>query len=597
MDTTILIALIGVLGIGSQWLAWRLQLPAIVLMLVAGLIAGPVTGWIDPEADFGNLFRPMVAVAVALILFEGGITLKFKALRGACPAVRRLVLFGAPLGWLFSTLAARYGAGLGWEASVIFGGILIVTGPTVVTPLLRQARLSKRPSEILRWEAIANDPVGALAAVLAFEGVMALHGEGTITAIGGHLVFGILLAGAVGFVAGWALVESFCRGWVPEYMKVPVLIVLVLAVYAGTDQVLHESGLLAVTVMGIVVGNARLPALRELKRFKEHITIILVSGVFILLAASMKWEMLFQLDWRALVFVLLIMFIARPAAVFLALLGTDLPNKEKLIVAWIGPRGVVAVAVSGLFGARLVEVGIADGQLLAPLAFLLVAATVVAHGFSIKPLARKFDLTSTEPPGVLLVGASDWVVALAKTLSAAGIPVLIAERNWWRLRGARNENLPVFFGEILSEAAEHTVDLHHYGALLALSDNDDYNTLLCTDFAPEFGRNNVFQIGRHEGSTTEGDIPVTIGGRTMARGNPFEYFARNLADGWTFGVTALTEEYTLETYRESRPEAEILAVLTTNSTLKFAGPDQLPKTTHGERILTFEHRQKAKPEA
>ena len=597
MDTTILIALIGVLGIGSQWLAWRLQLPAIVLMLVAGLIAGPVTGWIDPEADFGNLFRPMVAVAVALILFEGGITLKFKALRGARPAVRRLVLFGAPLGWLFSTLAARYGAGLGWEASVIFGGILIVTGPTVVTPLLRQARLSKRPSEILRWEAIANDPVGALAAVLAFEGVMALHGEGTITAIGGHLVFGILLAGAVGFVAGWALVESFCRGWVPEYMKVPVLIVLVLAVYAGTDQVLHESGLLAVTVMGIVVGNARLPALRELKRFKEHITIILVSGVFILLAASMKWEMLFQLDWRALVFVLLIMFIARPAAVFLALLGTDLPNKEKLIVAWIGPRGVVAVAVSGLFGARLVEVGIADGQLLAPLAFLLVAATVVAHGFSIKPLARKFDLTSTEPPGVLLVGASDWVVALAKTLSAAGIPVLIAERNWWRLRGARNENLPVFFGEILSEAAEHTVDLHHYGALLALSDNDDYNTLLCTDFAPEFGRNNVFQIGRHEGSTTEGDIPVTIGGRTMARGNPFEYFARNLADGWTFGVTALTEEYTLETYRESRPEAEILAVLTTNSTLKFAGPDQLPKTTHGERILTFEHRQKAKPEA
>jgi len=596
MDTTVLIALIGVLGIGSQWLAWRLQLPAIVLMLAAGLLAGPVTGVIDPEANFGELFRPIVAVAVALILFEGGITLKFKALRGARPAVRRLVLLGAPLGWIFSTLAAKYGAGLGWEASVIFGGILIVTGPTVVTPLLRQARLAKRPSEILRWEAIVNDPVGALAAVLAFEGVMALHGEGTIGTIGGHLTFGILLAGVVGYIAGRALVESFCRGWVPEYMKVPTLFALVLAVYAGTDHVLHESGLLAVTVMGIVVGNARLPALGELKRFKEHITVILVSGVFILLAASMKWEMLAQLDWRALVFVLLIMFVARPAAVFLALLGTDLPAREKLIVAWIGPRGVVAVAVSGLFGARLIEVGVEDGQLLAPLAFLLVAATVVAHGFSIKPLACKFGLTSTAPPGVLLVGASDWVVALGKTLSSAEIPVLIAERNWWRLRGARNEGLPVYYGEILSEAAAHTVDLHHYGALLAFSDNDDYNSLLCTDFAPEFGRNNVFQIGRHEGSVTETDLPVTIGGRTLARGHAFEYFARNLADGWTFGVTSLTEEYTLETYRETRPEAEILAVLSASNILKFAGPNQLPKATNGDRILTFEHRQKAEPE-
>ncbi len=588
METTLLIALIGALGIGSQWLAWRLQLPAIVLMLVAGIVAGPVTGWVNPEVDFGDLFRPMVAVAVALILFEGGITLKFKALRDAGPAVKRLVVFGAPLGWIFSTLAAKYGAGLGWEASVIFGGILIVTGPTVVTPLLRQARLSKRPSEILRWEAIVNDPVGALAAVLAFEGVMALSGEGEIADIGGYLVLGILVATAIGYLSGKALVLSFSRGWVPEYMKVPVLFTLILGVYALTDHVLHESGLLAVTVMGFVVGNARLPALRELKRFKEHITVILVSGVFILLAASMEWEMLSQLDLSALIFVLLIMFVARPAAVFLSLIGTGIPPKEKLIVAWIGPRGVVAVAVSGLFGARLMDVGIADGQLLAPLAFLLVAATVVAHGFTIKPFARMLGLTSAAAPGVLLAGASDWVVALGKTLSDAEIPVLIAERNWWRLRNARNQGIPVYYGEILSEAAEHSVDLHHYGALLAVSDNDDYNALLCTDLAPEFGRTNVYQIDRHEGSLREGDLPVTIGGRTLARGYPFEYFARNYADGWEFKLTNITEEYPFDLYREARPEAEILAVVSANGTLKFAGPDHLPKAVDGDRILAFQ---------
>lgn len=588
METTLLIALIGALGIGSQWLAWRLKLPAIVLMLAAGIFAGPVTGLVNPEADFGNLFRPLVAVAVALILFEGGITLKFKALRDAGPAVKRLVLFGAPLGWIFSTLAARYGAGLGWEASVIFGGILIVTGPTVVTPLLRQARLAKRPSEILRWEAIVNDPVGALAAVLAFEGVTAFHGEGSFLEIGGHLVLGILLAGIMGYIAGKALVFSFSRGWVPEYMKVPMLFALIIGVYAVSDHVLHESGLLAVTVMGFVVGNARLPALRELKRFKEHITVILVSGVFILLAASIEWEMLTQLDLRALVFVLLIMFVARPAAIFLSLVGSDIAPKEKLIVAWIGPRGVVAVAVSALFGARLVEVGIDDGQLLAPLAFLLVATTVVAHGFTIKPFARMLGLTSAAAPGVLLVGASDWVVALGKTLSDADIPVLIAERSWWRLSKARNEGISVYYGEILSEAAENMVDLHQYGALLAVSDNDDYNALLCADLAPEFGRNNVFQIDRHESSLKEGDLPVTIGGRTLARGYPFDYFARNHSEGWRFRLTNISAELPLVRYKGTRPEAEILAVVSPNGTLKFAGPEHLPKAVDGDRILAFE---------
>ena len=595
METTLLIALIGALGIGSQWLAWRLQLPAIVLMLAAGIVAGPITGWVNPESDFGELFRPMVAVAVALILFEGGITLKFNALRDAGPAVKRLVIFGAPLGWIFSTLAARYGAGLGWDAAVIFGGILIVTGPTVVTPLLRQARLAKRPAEILRWEAIVNDPVGALAAVLAFEGVMALHGEGEILESGGHVALGVLLAVFLGYLAGKALVISFSRGWVPEYMKVPVLFVLILGVYALSDAALHESGLLAVTVMGFVVGNARLPALRELKRFKEHITVILVSGVFILLAASMEWEMLSRLNFSALIFVLLIMFIARPAAVFLSLLGTDIPPKEKLMVAWIGPRGVVAVAVSGLFGARLTEVGVEDGQLLAPLAFLLVIATVVAHGFTIKPFARMLGLTSAAAPGVLLAGASDWVVALGKTLNDAEIPVLIAERNWWRLRNARDQGIRVYYGEILSEAAEHSVDLHHYGALLAVSDNDDYNALLCTDLAPEFGRNNVFQIDRHEDNLREGDLPVTIGGRTLARGYPFEYFARNHAEGWAFKLTNISTEYPLKHYKETRPEAEILAVVSPNGTLKFAGPDHLPKAVDGDRILAFEQGREPAP--
>lgn len=585
METALIIALIGALGIGSQWLAWRLQLPAIVLMLLAGILAGPVTGVINPEVDFGDMFRPIVAVAVALILFEGGITLKFKALRDAGPAVMRLAVIGAPLGWLLSTLAIRYGAGLGWEASIIFGGILIVTGPTVVTPLLRQARLSKRSALILRWEAIVNDPVGALAAVLAFEVVMALHGENTMLVAGGHLVFGIVLAILIGYLAGKGLVKAFIKGWVPEYMKVPVLLALTLAAYAVSDHFLHESGLLAVTVMGFIVGNAKLPALGELKRFKEHITVILVSGVFIMLAASMQWEMLNQLDWRALAFVGLIMFISRPVTVFISLIGIDIPWQEKAIVAWIGPRGVVAVAVSGLFGVRLTEVGISDGALLAPLAFALVAATVVAHGFTIKPFARVLGLTSTAPPGVLIVGAAPWTVALAKTLQGADIPVKLAERNWWRLRHARQEGVPAYYGEILSEAAEHTIDLHDFGTLLAASDNDDYNALVCTDFAPEFGRNHVFQISRHTNSLEERDFPVTLGGRVLGNAMPYEVFAKNIREGWRFKLTELTDEYGFAEY-STRENSEVLGVIEPNGTFKPAGGEV--KAESGDRILAFE---------
>lgn len=587
MEPTLLIALIGALGIGSQWLAWRLQMPAIVLMLLAGIIAGPVTGFINPEEELGHLFRPIIAVAVALILFEGGITLKFKALRDAGPAVKRLVIFGAPLGWLFSTLAVRYGAGLGWEASVIFGGILIVTGPTVVTPLLRQAKLAKRPSEILRWEAIVNDPVGALAAVLAFEAFTFLNGHGTLTITGGHIIGGIVLAIIIGCIAGYGLVHAFRRGYVPEYMKVPVLLALVLIVYAVSDHVLHESGLLAVTVMGVIVGNTNLPSLGEMKRFKEHITVILVSGVFIMLAASMNTEMLARLDWRAGAFVLLVMFIVRPVTVLLALIGTDVPIKEKILVAWIGPRGVVAVAVSGLFGARLVDMGISDGELLAPLAFALVAATVVAHGFTIKPFARILGLTSTAPPGVLLIGASDWIVALGKALQDAEIPVLVADRNWFRLRSARQVGLPVYYGEILSEAAEHSVDLHYYGTLLTASDSDDYNALVCTDFAPEFGRNNVFQIARHIESDNKA-LPDTLGGRKFGSSLSFEEFNDRHRAGWVFKCTELSEEYNFEDYKAHRADSEILAIIRPKSVIIFSSKGVDSKAEPEDRILAFE---------
>ncbi|HAR52480.1 MAG TPA: sodium:proton exchanger, partial [Roseovarius nubinhibens] len=208
-------ALVGGIGVGAQWLAWRLRMPAIVLMLGAGLVIGPLLGLFDPGRDIGPLMQPMISIAVAIILFEGGLTLNFHHLRSAAEGVRRLVVVGAPLGWLLSTLALRYVAGLSWEASLVFGGIMIVTGPTVIAPLLRQARLPRRPAQLLHWEAIVNDPIGALAAVLAFEMILVMRATETMGDAVLDLVLGISLATALGIAGGWGVVRAFRRELVP----------------------------------------------------------------------------------------------------------------------------------------------------------------------------------------------------------------------------------------------------------------------------------------------------------------------------------------------------------------------------------------------
>ncbi|SLN29237.1 K(+)/H(+) antiporter NhaP [Roseivivax jejudonensis] len=583
-------ALVGALGVGAQWLAWRLRMPAIVLMLLAGLIVGPGLGLLDPSRDFGDLLQPMVAIAVAIILFEGGLSLDIHGLRDAASGVRRLVVLGAPLGWIASAAALHWGAGLTWETSAVFGGIMIVTGPTVIAPLLRQARLRRRPAALLQWEAIVNDPVGALAAVLAFEVVLVLRTATGAGAAAADLLIGIATATVLGLVAGWGLARAFARGRVPEYMKVPVLFAAVLAVFAASDHVLHESGLLAVTLMGLWIANVELPSYVELRRFKEHATVLLVSGVFILLAANMDRATLASLDLRALLFVLAVVFLARPLAVLLSLAFSDVPWAERLLVAFTGPRGVVLVAVAGLFGERLAELGVPDGEAMAPLAFALVGATVVLHGFALAPMARALGLTAADRPGVLIVGGSRWSVALASALSKLDLPVMIADPNHAHLRAAREAGIETFFGDVLSEEAEHRLDLVRYEQVVAATDNDAYNTLVTTDLAPEFGRENVYQLRRTKDTSRRHALPATLGGRAIAADETFDEAQARLRDGWEFRATTLSEEFGLEDWRTRNPDAVPVATLSEGGALRFLGPEDAPEDRAGLRLVSLSPR-------
>ncbi len=345
------------LGVLALWAAWRTRVPAILLMSLAGLIAGPVLGLIDPSEDLGSLFQPTISLCVAVILFEGGLSLQLRDLKLAGMGVRRLTYFGPPLAWLLAGCAAHYLAGLGWAVSLVFGAIMVVTGPTVIIPMLRQAGLNRRTASYFKWEAIINDPMGALLAVLVFQFFVLSGGEPGLSPLAGGLGRAILAGVLLGGVGGWLIGKAYIHGHVPEYLKSPVMLTAVLVIFAVTNVVQNEAGLLAVTIMGMVVGNMNLPSIQDMKRFKEYISIMLVAMVFVMLTADLEFARFAALDYRGILLVAAVLFLTRPASILISTIGSDVEWKDRLLLAWIAPRGIVAAATAGVMAPKLAEQG------------------------------------------------------------------------------------------------------------------------------------------------------------------------------------------------------------------------------------------------
>lgn len=591
MDEQILqISIIGLLGVGSQWLAWRLNLPGIVLMAIAGLVAGPGLQILAPEQAFGELYKPMISLAVAVILFEGGLSLDFAELRGVSRGVMRLIFPGVLFSWALGALAAHYIGGFAWSPAILFAGLLIVTGPTVIIPLLRQAKLGSRASALLKWEGIVNDPVGAMLAVVVFE-VATLGGSHEPTGVLiASFALGAIISVAFGWGLGAAVAAGFRRGLVPEYLKAPLVLVVLVVAFALANQIQEEAGLISVTAMGVALANAKIASINDMRRFKETVTILLVSGVFVMLTANLSRETLALLDWRAAAFVAAMLFLVRPVAVFASMIRSDATWSERSLVAWIAPRGIVAVAVSEFFGSRLVDAGYPDGELLVPFAFAMVFATVVLHGFTIGPLAKRLGLAHAGKPGVLIVGASPFSVSLASKLKEMGETVLVADSSWRRLRGARQADIQTYYGEILSEATEHHLDLNKYGLLLAVGGNEAHNALVATDLAPEFGRNQVYQLSSRAGDEDDRRaVSHTLQGKSFLRsGLGLDDLLRRHYAGWTFQRTRLTEEFGPESLTKSMAEdAMIVAVVKKSGELVFRSEDAPLKPATGDTVLVY----------
>lgn len=582
--------LIVLLGILSQWAAWRFRMPAIVIMSIVGLLAGPLLGIIHPEEDFGDLFKPIISIAVAIILFEGSLNLDFREVKGLGRPVFRIVTIGAFLAWILGSLAAHYVAGLSWAVAFVIGGLFIVTGPTVILPLLRQAKLKPRPAAILKWEGIVVDPFGALLALFAFEFILFFTTEG-----GGNALVMFFLASFFAVVFGWLCGKGigwmFEKGHVPEFLKSPVVFVVVIACFTISDEITHETGLLAVTAMGMTLANMHISSIDDMRHFKENISVLLISTIFVMLTASLSLETLIEIfNWKIIGFVLLMLFIVRPLSIFLSTMGTDLSWQEKTLVGWIAPRGIVALTVSSYFASILLETGFEDAAVLTSVTFALVFGTVTVHGFSIGWLAKKLDLAINDRPGVLLIGGSSFNTELAKTFRELNTPVLIADSSWKRLFTARKAGVPFYKGEILSEQTDYHMDLTPYEYLVAATEIDSYNALVCTTFVPSIGRNNLFQLSlKGKRSDDIEDLVHTIGGRILFQINAtWDELNKRIERGDVLRKTNITEKYPFEEYLSEREEHTILLfVLKPSGKIEFFTPDGSAKAEAGDVVVSL----------
>ena len=578
------LALILVAGVSCQWLATRLRIPALILLLLCGVMLGPVTEVIHPSDQLGDLLLPAVKLGVAFILFEGGLNLHLHELSGTLRAIRRLSIVGIPLAWIFGTLASHYIGGLDWGISSLFGAIIVVTGPTVILPLLRHAKLRHKPAALLKWEGIVNDPLGAVLAVFVFHWL--IHGGATP----GQLLVDISLlwlAGVSGAIGGYLCALGFRRGLVQEHLKGPVLIALMLTLFVITNHWLEDAGLLTVTVMGLVIGNMNLPSMNELRRFKEYVTLMLVSMLFIVLSADINLQAFSALNWNTLLLIGAILFLVRPASVLLATIGSGLTIQERLLSAWIAPRGIVAAAVAGVFAPELTALQIADAEKLVPLVFLLIVVTVTLHGLTMASWGKLLGLASSERHGILIIGGSQWNTELCRQLHQLGVPLRLVDNSWNRLRRARLAGIPVHYGQLLSSGSETALELTEMETLLALTDNDSYNALVCTALAADLGWQNVYQLA-DAGRTADEFQSGLRGNSAFADHCSYDELLRRHYLGWQFQKTRLTENYDLDKWRQDkRPDSIDLLCIKAGGEIEVATSRNPLKGGSGDTLLSY----------
>ncbi|NNC54824.1 MAG: sodium:proton antiporter, partial [Pseudomonadales bacterium] len=519
-----------------------------------------VLGWLQPDALFGDLLMPMVSLSVAIILFEGSLTLNVKEVREVSVVVQRMVTVGALVTWVIVAIATRVIFDFSWQVSALFGAVVIVTGPTVIVPMLRSVRPSRKLANILRWEGIAIDPIGALMAVITYEFILASAGQAAFSHVLQLFLLTLATGLIVGLVSGYVLGKLLENNLIPEYLHNLAALSLVLVAFSFSNMLKHESGLLTVTIMGMWLANRPNLDIHPILNFKEHLSVLLISVLFIVLAARIDLQQLFDVAWQALALLLVIQLLARPAKIFVSTLGQDLSWQEKGLLAWIAPRGIVAAAISAIFAERLIALGYEDAQLLVPLTFSVIIGTVVLQSATASYIARKLGVAEPEPKGFLFVGANAFARSLAQELTKLELRCVLADSNWDNIRQARMIGLETFYGNPVSEHADIHLDLSGIGGLLAMSHQRYVNVIAAIHYSADFGEQRVFRLAssndrrRAEKHTVSGSFQ---GAQLFNEEITYSDVLAKMNRGATIKATSLTEEFDWSHYQEKYADTRL----------------------------------------
>ncbi|KLU05061.1 Sodium/hydrogen exchanger family protein [Rhodopirellula islandica] len=602
MDFLLYLALVPTLGVTAQWLAWRTKLPSILLLLLFGICLGHFV--VQPDALLANLtggdetagpnlLFPLVSLSVAVIMFEGGLTLKLSELRESGSSSLRLCTVGAALAFIGNTLAIHWILGFDWHLSFLLGAILVVTGPTVIGPLLRQVKPSRRVASTLKWEGIVIDPIGAVLAVLVFEEVVlaqsAPHWSGALQS----LVLTSAIGVGLGVAGGALLTQALRRYWVPDHLHGVAALSLALLLFALSNMMAHESGLIAVTVLGIWLTNQKHFDVEHIIELKENLRTLLIGCLFIVLGSRVNLTDLATIGMPGIGLILALIFIVRPLSVYLSLLRSPLNYREQTFIAGLAPRGIVAAAVSSVFALSMesrTDLNIPGSEQLATVTFLVIIGTVAVYGIAASPLARLLKLAEETSRGVLIAGADAWVRDFATELNAAGIPVLLVDTNYNKISQARIAGLRGECANILNEHAREDLDLSGIGRLLAMTPNDEVNSLALRECRAMFESSRLYQLTfKTKNAAGRRGLTKNLMGRELfGEGLTFTRLSEMHAAGASLKTTKLTESYSFADFQETYGEVTtVLCAITAEGGLNINTVDAPLVPVAGQTILAL----------
>ncbi|MGB1937367.1 MAG: cation:proton antiporter [Akkermansiaceae bacterium] len=592
--------LVLALGIAAQWLAWKWKLPSILVLLAFGFGLGQLTGaTIDDYLVADNVLLSAVGLCVAIILFEGGLTLKFSDLKESGTPVIRLCTLGVAISFLLSFGAMKYVLGFDWRVASLLGAILVVTGPTVIAPLLRHIKPSRKIGNVVKWEGIVIDPIGAILAVLVYQvaiaGSVDAARDEILRAIGLTLLVGVVLALILA-----KLIELLLRlHLIPDYLHSVFLLAVTATAFAASNAIQAESGLLTCTVLGIAMANQKSVSVKHIMEFKENLRVLIISVLFIVLSGRVALDALSEALIPGVCLLIILIIVVRPLSVFGAsLFSRNISFKEQVFLSMMAPRGIVAAAVTAVFAlefSHAVEEGRIGpeieqlSQQMVALVFVVIVGTVAFYGMLSAPLARRLGLASHNPRGVLFAGAGQWVRLAAKALKEDGHDVLLLDTNYNNIARAKLEGLPAWRANILSEYVEDELELSGLGQLITTTPNDEVNSLAAHHFVHVFGSENVWQVapldddGHHKTA-----VAAHMRGRICFPSRPqFRKLEHLAADGAVIKKTTITEQFTLDDFQKIYGTDHILLFYVTEDKGLQVAHDQMKTPAPGTIVYAM----------